>query len=410
MSAANKSAVASANNVIIAENQQRVYDAGHKAAVDRYCPEFTESGAVVTCNPVENYPLKVVSGITPIQAGSGDASPTNVRPITEHANVNLTHLGKNMADITRLLVNGWAIDEDGAYYGSPVRLYDKYHLSRGNFISGCFNPNTQYTVSVEAKQTDNNLPSLALCFGYTDGTNTNVQIKGTEYRLFTLTSTAGKAVSSFYFSYSQAYTTYVKNISICQGTEAPFEPYQGNTFTAQLPQDAYCGNLDWSTGVLTLTHNIKILSGTEAWTKYSTATLYNAGTGFFADSVKGTALYGWCSHAPISGNRIDSSYMKKANSNNGIEVYPQKWGLPDNEVATWNNYLKEQATNGTPVQILYQLNEPITVQLTAQDILSLVGTNTLYCDTGDTTVTFKADPISLVGQLEESIISLGGEI
>ena len=44
MSAANKSAVASANNVIIAENQQRVYDAGKQSEYDRFWDSFQQNG------------------------------------------------------------------------------------------------------------------------------------------------------------------------------------------------------------------------------------------------------------------------------------------------------------------------------------------------------------------------------
>ena len=254
---------------------------GKKEAIERYCPVLTDSGAVVTCNPVENYPLDVVSGITPIQAGSGDASPTNIRPITAHTAVKVT-------------------------------------------------------VSNEADSAE---------------------------------------------------------------------------YTTELPQDAYCGNFDWSTGVLTLTHKMQDLTGITNWTKYGTTTIYNGGSTVISDSKGGTVIYGLCSHvATTSTGTVSYDFIRKSNNNSGIEIKTDKWGLPNNEVATWNNYLKEQAANGTPVQILYQLNEPITVQLTAQEILSLGGTNTVYCDTGDTTVTFNADPIALVAQLEESIISLGGEV
>lgn len=253
---------------------------GKQEAIERYCPVLTESGAVVTCNPVENYPLNVVSNITPIQDGSGDTSPTNPRPITARTAVKVT---------------------------------------------------------------------------------------------------------------------------VSNGTDSA----EHNT---ELPQDAYCGNLDWSTGVLTLTHKMQDLTKITAWSKAGTTTLYN--TSLLRDSKGGTSLiYGWCSHvATTEKGTLTYAYIRKPTDNYGIEIKTNEWGLPNNEVATWNNHLQEQAANDTPVQVLYELNEPITVQLTPQEILSLSSTNTVYCDTGDTTVTFKADPIALVGQLEESIISLGGEI
>ena len=257
---------------------------GKNEAIERYCPVLTESGAVVTCNPVENYPLNVVSDITPIQAGSGDPSPTNPRPISGHTAVKVT----------------------------------------------------------------------------------------------------------------------VEN-----GTETA-------EYNTEFGQDAYCGNLDWSTGVLTLTHKMLTLTGEESynWVSYSTNSLYCT-VGVMEDSKQGTAsVYGWCSHTTRSNTSgaINWNLVRKANYNRGFETYASYWGIADNKVETWKNFLKEQMANGTPVQILYQLETPLIVQLTAQEILSLGGTNTVYCDTGDTTVTFKADPIALVAQLEESIISLGGEV
>ena len=59
--------------------------------VDRLAPAFEASGPVVTCSPVEGYPLHVVSQIVPLQEGSGDPSPENVRPISGWTEATLTH-------------------------------------------------------------------------------------------------------------------------------------------------------------------------------------------------------------------------------------------------------------------------------------------------------------------------------
>lgn len=63
------------------------------ATADKLCSAFSESGAAVTCQPVEGYPLQVVSQIVPAQEGSGDPSPENIRPITGHTAAGLTHGG-----------------------------------------------------------------------------------------------------------------------------------------------------------------------------------------------------------------------------------------------------------------------------------------------------------------------------
>lgn len=58
------------------------------------------------------------------------------------------------------------------------------------------------------------------------------------------------------------------------------------------------------------------------------------------------------------------------------------------------------------VQVVYTLPDPISIQLTPQEILALSGVNTIYTDTGDTTVSGLADPISIINKLAERIDAL----
>ena len=58
--------------------------------IDTLCPEFSVSGNPVTCTPVEGYPLGAVVTLEPKQAGSGDPSPDNVRPISGRDRVRVT--------------------------------------------------------------------------------------------------------------------------------------------------------------------------------------------------------------------------------------------------------------------------------------------------------------------------------
>lgn len=45
------------------------------------CPPLEESGNPVVCYPVAGYPLGVKAKWEPMQEGSGDPSPENIRPI-----------------------------------------------------------------------------------------------------------------------------------------------------------------------------------------------------------------------------------------------------------------------------------------------------------------------------------------
>ena len=58
------------------------------------------------------------------------------------------------------------------------------------------------------------------------------------------------------------------------------------------------------------------------------------------------------------------------------------------------------------VQIVDKNQNPITIQLTQQEILALSGTNTIYTDTGDTTVSGRADPNTIIQQLAARIAAL----
>ena len=67
-----------------------------KHIIDALCTPFEASGSVVTCHPVEGYPLGVVSRIDAVQEGTGDPSPDNVRAIAGWDSVQLVRAGYQM--------------------------------------------------------------------------------------------------------------------------------------------------------------------------------------------------------------------------------------------------------------------------------------------------------------------------
>ena len=72
-----------------------------KKIVDTLCPFFSVSGNPVTCHPVEDYPLSAVVSLEPKQAGSGDPSPDNVRPISGYDSVTVTQ-SKDEAQVKQI--------------------------------------------------------------------------------------------------------------------------------------------------------------------------------------------------------------------------------------------------------------------------------------------------------------------
>ena len=72
-----------------------------KKIVDTLCPAFSVSGNPVTCHPVEGYPLSAVVTLKLKQAGSGDPSPENVRPISGYDEVTVTQ-SKDEAQVKQI--------------------------------------------------------------------------------------------------------------------------------------------------------------------------------------------------------------------------------------------------------------------------------------------------------------------
>ena len=134
------------------------------------------------------------------------------------------------------------------------------------------------------------------------------------------------------------------NLQIEAGsTPTAYEPYQGTTATLTLPETIYGGTLDVGTGTLTVTHG--------------EIAAYNG------------------------------------------EALPGEW-ISDRDV---------YATGTQPsigAQVVYALTDPQTIQIDAQNIPAISGTNTLYADSGAVTVSGYSDPIATIVSLQARVSAL----
>lgn len=222
-------------------------DAGIKAVADAACAPFEASGSVAECHPVAGYPLEVRSGIEPVQSGSGDPSPDNVRPITGWTGVTLTRCGKN-------LINP-QIDTDN-YYASYASTNADGSITVSNSSSSKVYPATVWTRlpsgTYTAKFTrisGSNPTEVFLQCNDTADYSSNIAALGV--KTFTLSEETQVRVMVV----ANASESYTASIQIEQGSAATaYEPYQGDAYTADFGQTVYGGTLDWNTGVLTATH------------------------------------------------------------------------------------------------------------------------------------------------------------
>ena len=264
-----------------------------KNIVDRLCPAFSESGAVAVCSPVAGYPLEVVSHIQPVQAGSGDPSPDNIRPITGHTVMKLSL--SNDAQVQE-----FTLDLGQTVYGGKLN-WQTGELSI-DYTKLTFTGDENWTMA-SADENPN---------GTTFRLNIGVVLKN-----FTSQNSFKSLVTGFSSHLSQSDKSYLTS----------------------LPQNTFC----WST----------------------------TGTGFRI-----------CYGQPNLGTTVEE----------------------------FKQFLSEQHANGTPVEFVCQIENPITVQLTPQEILALTGTNYLYSDTGDTTVTGRGDLTAVIEKLINAMLAQGGNI
>ena len=78
-----------------------------RAFMDALVSETTEEAAIATCDDAAGgLPLKTLTAnIVPMQAGSGDPSPDNVRAISGYTGVTVTRTGRNLIDDSKRVAN-----------------------------------------------------------------------------------------------------------------------------------------------------------------------------------------------------------------------------------------------------------------------------------------------------------------
>lgn len=330
-----------------------------------------KSGNPVQAELVGGLPFdRVATALEPIRAGSGDPSPTNIRPITGWTGAELARRGKNLINLT-FAQSGLVIvqNADGTITATN---------NTGGNLSGArceftgILPAGTYTISKNNTRGDVFLQTSSADYSNNITTYT-FNYDGESYlRVLCSNVKAGESI------------TY--KIQIEPGSTATaYEPYVGDTYAVSFGQTVYGGTLDWLTGVLTLDTGYKAFDGTEG----------------FIENDKYYLMYP--DNIPNDGDKpVVSSHFKKLESLvegefDGVQGISLSWGLRFYLRATYSTldefkaYLAAQYAAGTPVQVVYKLATPTTIQLTPRGIRQLQGMNTLYGD-GSISITGRANP------------------
>ena len=336
--------------------------------------ELPQSSTVRTCIYVASDQVASNSVFSPMirLASVTDATfapYSNICPISGRSSVTVTRTGVNVWD------EEWELGDYAYSGGTPISSTTRIRSKANNFIKVI--PNTTYYACTAGND-------MELFFYDAD--------KNYVSRHIVKNNNSFATNEAYYirFSMKSAYgTTYNNDISInYPSTDHDYHAYQGQSIDIQLGQTVYGGTLDVTQGVLTVDRAITTFDGSsdEAWGKVT----YGSAAAFAMDIA--------FSHKWITGNEnISTNYLKAISTN-------ATWGNEDNWIASqndggivtgiksitaladWKAYL---ANN--PLEVCYELLTPITVQLTAQQMTTLLGQNNVWSDADSVSVDYVAD-------------------
>lgn len=313
-------------------------------------PTTEMTGSIVTFDtPIDNAIKGMTVAIDPVQEGTGDPSPTNIRPISgcTEALVRLTK--KNLLPLPT-----WFIT-DGTYTSSGITF--TLNADKSISISGTATANVSMTLT-------NNLwlkpEKYTALFAETQNTNLRLQIRedsSSGADIFdTVYTTRTKTITKTVKAYVRIYipkntvlnTTVYPMLALADSlTVVDYESYQGQVVNIDLDGTRYGAMIDVLTGTMTVTDdNIASYAG---------------------------------------------------------ETLPSTW-ISDRDVYA------EGTTPTTGAQVVYKLASPQTVQLSPSQMQTLLGENHIWANTGDVTLTLRTgagkmayqDGISL-GNVETSM-------
>ena len=360
----------------------------------------------------DGMPVKeLVVGIEPVQEGTGDPSPDNVRPITGWTGANVWGTGRNLVktkDAGRTNANvEYTVNSDGSITASGTATATSWFRAGGDStVLGTLLKAGTYKLS-GGKSNDK---TLYIVGKYIDGTGiSNSTVTGGVYDkgsglTFTLTKDAWILYQIQINNGQVADDTFYPMIRNADDTDTTWEPCTPATLPITFPASAgtvYGGSLtvnEDGTGRLVV-NRAEVDLGTLTWTYDSESYSY----GFF-----------WALLNPEKAqnyNFICSRYANREHKKSNIENC--EVGIYNSNTSGFKRIIVRDdsftdvstftaAMSG--VQLVYELATPLTYDLTALEVLeTLKGTNNIWADCGPVSVDYRADTKAYVDNASPDI-------
>ena len=347
------------------------YPCRKAALVDAIEQSAGAAAPIVTFNSqINGIPLaEFIANITPVQAGSGDPSPSNPRAINGVDSVVVHNNGSS--------INQWdeAWEVGGYDTTTGQKTTASSRIRNANYIA--VTPNTEYYIYNGG---------YAYRLFYYDANRNFISSSA-----YDSTSHIRTMPSNCYFINFQSAgnygSTYNNDISInYPATDTAYHAYTGQTATINLGGTYYGGYLNVQTGLLTVDSAMKIFDGdaSENWKKHSTLSNWFYIDGEFQNAYSDDTA----SDFMISNLGVQSDYSHATQLTNGHFAYASngRFIFKNTDCSTTEDFKTWLSNNN--MQIVFTLATPQTVQLTPAQLTQLLGENNVWADSGDSSIKY----------------------
>lgn len=354
----------------------------------------TASGEIASfADGADDMPIKsLVVNIEPVQSGSGDPSPENIRPISGHTGASVTRTG----------VNVWDEQWENGYINGSGGLSEYELAIRSKNYCTC-KPNTTYQLKTPATMT-----GYAIAW-YT--TNKQFIDRIVNTRIVTAPNDAYFFKVSLYNYKSDGRTEYLHDVSFSYpSTDADYHEGHVQSLSVTFPSEAgtvYGGTLTLNpdrTGTLTVDRKYIDCSTITDWQINSVLQrIYKVLDDIAPAESSGLIADGLICNRfkSISASDLMTYHIEGVAVSAGKALQLLIKGLTDKENLTYPEIYSYFSENNTVV--IAKLAAPTTYQLTESEISgileTLYGTNNIWSDVGTVDVEYPADTKLYIEQL-----------